>query len=407
VNRHRPEVADVFRSYGSSYQAANGISVEQRRILHDLAVCRSAALGGHKKRCERCGHEEISYNSCRNRHCPKCQAALRAQWLEAKAEDLLNVPYFHVVFTLPNAIGPLALQNKRVVYGLLFRVVSETLCTIARDPKHLGADIGFLAVLHTWGQNLHHHPHIHCVVPGGGIALDGSRWVKCREDFFLPVRVLSRLYRKKFLACLGEAFNNGELRFCGSLETLAEPRNWCRLLAKLRSSDWVVYAKPPFGGPTQVLKYLARYIHRVAISNRRLVSFEDGKVTFRWKDYAQGNRSRTMTLDAPEFIRRFLLHSLPKGFQRVRQYGFLANRVRQEKLSLCRELLSDASRRATTTDRTIPENTDNDVQLDPNSSTTDGICPACQKGRMAIVEVIEPDAQYQKRLSTPQPYDTS
>jgi hypothetical protein len=407
VNRHRPEVADVFRSYGSSYQAANGISVEQRRILHDLAVCRSAALGGHKKRCERCGHEEISYNSCRNRHCPKCQAALRAQWLEAKAEDLLNVPYFHVVFTLPNAIGPLALQNKRVVYGLLFRVVSETLSTIARDPKHLGADIGFLAVLHTWGQNLHHHPHIHCVVPGGGIALDGSRWVKCRDNFFLPVRVLSRLFRQKFLACLSEAFNNGELRFYGSLETLGEPRNWCRLLAKLGSSDWVVYAKPPFGGPTQVLKYLARYTHRVAISNRRLVSFENDKVTFRWKDYTQENRNRTMTLDAAEFIRRFLLHSLPKGFQRIRQYGFLANRVREKKLSLCRELLSDASRGATPSDTTTPESTDNDAALDPYSSSTDGICPACHKGRMAIVEVIEPNARYQHQLRTPQSYDTS
>jgi hypothetical protein len=400
-------VADVFASYGSSYQTAYGTSAVQRQVLGDLAVCRSAALGGHKKQCEQCGHEEISYNSCRNRHCPKCQAACRAQWLEAKAADLLNVPYFHVVFTLPSAVGPLALQNKRVVYGVLFRAVSETLSTIARDPKHLGANIGFLTVLHTWGQNLHHHPHIHCVVPGGGIALDGSHWVTCRENFFLPVRVLSRLFRQKFLAYLSEAFNNGALHFHGRLETLAERRNWCRLLAKLGSSDWVVYAKPPFGGPTQVLKYLARYTHRVAISNRRLVSLENGKVTFRWKDYTQGNRSRTMTLDAAEFIRRFLLHSLPKGFQRIRQYGFLANRVRQEKLSLCRELLSDSNEGAMSGDVIAVENMGNDVEPRQEATVTDEACPACQKGRMVVVEVIIPDGRGRQELPTPQPFDTS
>ena len=407
MNRHRPEVADVFASYGSSYQTAYGTSAVQRQVLGDLAVCRSAALGGHKKQCEQCGHEEISYNSCRNRHCPKCQAACRAQWLEAKAADLLNVPYFHVVFTLPSAVGPLALQNKRVVYGVLFRAVSETLSTIARDPKHLGANIGFLTVLHTWGQNLHHHPHIHCVVPGGGIALDGSHWVTCRENFFLPVRVLSRLFRQKFLAYLSEAFNNGALHFHGRLEALAERRNWCRLLAKLGSSDWVVYAKPPFGGPTQVLKYLARYTHRVAISNRRLVSLENGKVTFRWKDYANGNRSRTMTLDAAEFIRRFLLHSLPKGFQRIRQYGFLANRVRQEKLSLCRELLSDSNEGAMSGDLIAVENMGNDVEPRQEATVTDEACPACQKGRMVVVEVIIPDGRGRQELPTPQPFDTS
>jgi hypothetical protein len=407
VNRHRPEVADVFASYGSSYQTAYGTSAVQRQVLGDLAVCRSAALGGHKKQCEQCGHEEISYNSCRNRHCPKCQAACRAQWLEAKAADLLNVPYFHVVFTLPSAVGPLALQNKRVVYGVLFRAVSETLSTIARDPKHLGANIGFLTVLHTWGQNLHHHPHIHCVVPGGGIALDGSHWVTCRENFFLPVRVLSRLFRQKFLAYLSEAFNNGALHFHGRLETLAERRNWCRLLAKLGSSDWVVYAKPPFGGPTQVLKYLARYTHRVAISNRRLVSLENGKVTFRWKDYTQGNRSRTMTLDAAEFIRRFLLHSLPKGFQRIRQYGFLANRVRQEKLSLCRELLSDSNEGAMSGDVIAVENMGNDVEPRQEATVTDEACPACQKGRMVVVEVIIPDGRGRQEIPPPQPFDTS
>ena len=407
MNRHRPEVADVFASYGSNYQAAYGTSAKQRRILRDLAVCRSAALGGHKKQCEQCGHEEISYNSCRNRHCPKCQAASRAQWLDAKAEDLLNVPYFHVVFTLPSAVGPLALQNKRVVYGVLFRAVSETLSTIARDPKHLGANIGFLTVLHTWGQNLHHHPHIHCVVPGGGIALDNSRWVTCRENFFLPVRVLSRLFRQKFLAYLSEAFNKGDLCFHGRLETLAERRDWCRLLTKLGSSDWVVYAKPPFGGPTQVLKYLARYTHRVAISNRRLVSLENGKVTFLWKDYAQGNRSRTMTLDAAEFIRRFLLHSLPKGFQRIRQYGFLANRVRQEKLSLCRELLYDSNEGIMPDDSVTAERSVTDAVSGQEAMATEGLCSVCQKGRMAVVEVIEADGRCRQGLPTPQSFDTS
>ena len=407
MNGHRPEVADVFANYGSNYQAAYGTSATQRQILRDLAVCRSAALGGHKEQCEQCGHEEISYNSCRNRHCPKCQASSRAQWLEAKAEDLLNVPYFHVVFTLPSAIGPLALQNKRLVYGMLFRAVSETLNTIARDPKHLGANIGFLTVLHTWGQNLHHHPHIHCVVPGGGLALDDSHWVKCREKFFLPVRVLSRLFRQKFLAYLSEAFTNGDLCFHGRLETLAERRNWCRLLAKLGSSDWVVYAKPPFGGPTQVLKYLARYTHRVAISNRRLVSFEDGKVTFRWKDYAHGNRNRTMSLDAMEFIRRFLLHSLPKGFQRIRQYGFLANRVREQKLPLCRELLNDNNEAAISGDVVAVENTENDVEPRQESTATEGLCSVCQKGRMAVVEIIIPDGRGRRKLPIPQPFDTS
>jgi hypothetical protein len=290
---------------------------------------------------------------------------------------------------------------------MLFRAVSETLNTIARDPKHLGANIGFLTVLHTWGQNLHHHPHIHCVVPGGGIALDDSHWVKCREKFFLPVRVLSRLFRHKFLAYLSEAFNNGDLCFHGRLETLAERRNWCRLLAKLGSSDWVVYAKPPFGGPTQVLKYLARYTHRVAISNRRLVSFENGKVTFRWKDYAHDNCIRTMSLDAMEFIRRFLLHSLPKGFQRIRQYGFLANRVREQKLSLCRELLNDSNEAAMPGDVIAVENTENDVEPRQESTATEGLCSVCQKGRMAVVEIIIPDGRGRREHPIPQPFDTS
>jgi hypothetical protein len=384
MNAHRPEVADVFRSYGSKYQEVYGTSAQQRRILRDLVACRTRALGGHKRKCDRCGHEEIAYNSCRNRHCPKCRAKARAEWLAARQKDLLPVPYFHVVFTLPEEIGPLALQNKRRVYGILFRAVSETLLTIARDPKHLGADIGFLAVLHTWGQNLHHHPHVHCVVPGGGLSPDGTHWIACRPNFFLPVRVLSRLFRKRFLALLRQAFESGELALHGKIQHLAQAEDRCQLLQALATRDWVVYAKPPFGGPEQVLKYLARYTHRVAISNQRILSFENGRVTFRWKDYAQANRQRTMTLDAVEFIRRFLLHALPKGFQRIRHFGFLANRVRQEKLSLCRQLLGQAEE---------PEAGVRDPASEdgpgPAPEPADDTCPACKIGRMQVVETID------------------
>ena len=305
----------------------------------DIAACRTAALGGHVEECDRCGHQQIAYNSCRNRHCPKCQATAAAQWLEAREAELLPVEYFHVVFTLPAALGPIALQNPRVVYGLLFRAAAETLQQIAADPKHLGAEIGFLAVLHTWGQNLEHHPHVHCVVPGGGLSPDGSRWVACRPGFFLPVRVLSRVFRGKFLALLRAAFDQGKLSFHGKLGALADAGEFRRRLAASAQTEWVVYAKPPFGGPEQVLKYLARYTHRVAISNRRLVALEDGEVTFHWKDYAHGGGQKTMTLKAIEFIRRFLLHVLPSGFVRIRHYGFLANRVCREKLALCRALL--------------------------------------------------------------------
>ena len=403
----RPEVADVFARYGAAYQRAYGTSRQQRRIVRALTSCRTAALGGHKKQCEACGHEAIAYNSCRNRHCPKCQAAARAQWLDARAADLLEVPYFHVVFTLPEALGPLALQNKRLLYGMLFRAASETLCTIARDPKHLGAHIGFLAVLHTWGQNLHHHPHLHCVVPGGGLALDSRRWVSCRERFFLPVRVLSRLFRKKFLCYLREACDRGALGFHGKLRPLADGRNWRRLLCDLEAHDWVVYAKPPFGGPTQVLKYLARYTHRVAISNQRLVSVHDGKVTFRWKDYAQRNHTRTMTLDAVEFIRRFLLHSLPKGFQRIRHYGFLANRVRQQQLRRCRVLLEGAGENVPRDGDTVVDETNMTDASHAGGTAPDDVCPACRQGRMLVVAIIERPGPHRRTLPAPQPGDTS
>ena len=294
---------------------------------------------GHLEQCDSCGHQRPAYNSCRNRHCPKCQSLARAQWLEDRQAELLPVEYFHVVFTVPEEIAALAYQNKEVVYGILFRATAETLRTIAADPKHLGAEIGFLAILHSWGQNLLFHPHLHCVVPGGGLSADRQRWIACRPRFFLPVRVLSARFRRLFLEYLQAAFDAGQLRFFSSLEHLRDPQAFLQYLAPLRKKKWVVYAKPPFGGPEQVLNYLGRYTHRVAISNNRLLSIDQGKVTFRWKDYRHHDQQKTMTLDAHEFIRRFLLHVLPDGFQRIRHYGFLGHRYRQAKLALCRQLL--------------------------------------------------------------------
>ena len=294
MTRTRFEVAEVFRQHGDAFLKRYGgaLTPEQRRALGDIAACRTAALGGHLEECDRCGHRQIAYNSCRNRHCPKCQATAAAEWMADREAELLPVEYFHVVFTLPTALGPIALQNPRVVYGLLFRTSAETLQQIAADPRHLGAEIGFLAVLHTWGQNLQHHPHVHCVVPGGGLSPDGSRWVPCRPGFFLPVRVLSRLFRGKFLARLQDAFDRGMLSFHGSIAALADPVEFQRRLAASAQTEWVVYAKPPFGGPEQVLKYLARYTHRVAISNSRLTALEGDEVAFLWKDYAHKARQK-------------------------------------------------------------------------------------------------------------------
>src|SRR4051812_12155356 len=345
MTKPRLEVAEVVRDYGDAFLDRYGdtLSPEQRRVLGDITACRTAALGGHVEECDHCGHREISYNSCRNRHCPKCQATAAAQWMEEREAALLPVEYFHVVFTLPAALGPMALQNPREVYGLLFRAAAETLQQIAADPKHLGAEIGFLAVLHTWGQNLEHHPHVHCVVPGGGPSPDGSRWVACRPGFFLPVRVLSRVFRGKFLALLRHAFDRGRLSFHGKLAALKDPGEFRRRLDAAGRTEWVVYAKPPFGGPEQVLKYLARYTHRVAISNQRLTALEGDAVEFLWKDYAHKAKQKSMRLEAVELIRRFLLHVLPSGFVRIRHYGFLANRVCHEKLARCRELLGGAA----------------------------------------------------------------
>jgi len=339
------EVADVFRRHGEAYRRAHDAHLGrvERRVMSAIELCRTAALGGHTEACAECGLVRCAYNSCRNRHCPKCQGQARAEWLAARQAELLPVPYFHVVFTLPAPVAEIAFHNKATVYAILFRTAAETLRTIASDPKHLGAEIGFLAVLHTWGQNLHHHPHVHCVVPGGGLSLDHTRWVACRPGFFLPVRVLSRLFRRRFLDELRTAFTAGELGFFGELAALAEPAAFTRRLRELRRVEWVVYAKPPFGGPAQVLAYLGRYTHRVAIANSRLVSLANAEVAFRWKDYRHHRKTKLMTLAADEFIRRFLLHTLPDGFHRIRHYGFLANRQRAAKLALCRRLLDAPS----------------------------------------------------------------
>jgi Zn finger protein HypA/HybF involved in hydrogenase expression len=377
VSRPKLEVVDIFRRHGEAWRMANAshISLAQRRVMTAIEICRTAALGGHVERCDDCGHTRIAYNSCRNRHCPKCQWSAAADWLTAREAELLPVPYFHVVFTLPAAISAIAYQNKAKVYGLLFSAAAETLTTIAADPKHLGADIGVTAVLHTWGQNLDHHPLIHCIVPGGGISSDGERWVQRRSGFFLPVRVLSRLFRRLFLQGLEALHAAGELEFFTDLARLKHASAFRTYVAPLRSTEWVVYAKRPFAGPSQVLAYLARYTHRVAIGNSRLLSISDGTVRFRWKDYRQDGKAKVMTLAAGEFIRRFLLHVLPDGFHRIRHYGLFANGHRANKIALCRKLL-DA------TPATMDcKSGDHDSSADSKPLP----CPCCG-GRMKIIE---------------------
>jgi len=343
VGRPALEVADIFRTYGPAWRAAQRghLSLGQLKVMSAIEQCRRAALGGHVLRCEGCGTDQVSYNSCRNRHCPKCQGRAAKRWLDARCADLLPVAYYHVVFTLPAPIADIAYQNKAVLYGLLFDVAAETLLRIAADPKHLGARIGATLVLHTWGSALTHHPHVHGIVPGGGISADGERWVGCRPGFFLPVRVLSRLFRRRFLEALGQAHTAGRLRFFGEHTALADPAAFAAWLAPLRRCEWVVYAKRPFAGPAAVLAYLSRYTHRVAISNRRLIALDERGVTFRCKDYRAKGRARrkTMTLAAEEFMRRFLLHVLPAGFHRIRHYGLLANGARTANLARARRLL--------------------------------------------------------------------
>ena len=347
------EVADIFRRHGEAFRRSHDghLGRIERRIMAAIEVCRTPALGGHVEQCGDCGLVRCAYNSCRNRHCPKCQGLGRAEWLEARQAELLPVPYCHVVFTLPPLAAEIAFQNKRAVYAILFRAAAEAMHDIAADPKHLGAEIGAVALLHTWGQTLQHHPHLHCIVPGGGLSPDQTRWVACRPGFFLPVRVLSRRFRTLFLAQLQAAFVAGELHFSGTLATLAEPTAFAVRLDALRAVEWVVYAKRPFAGPEQVLAYLGRYTHRVALANSRLTRLADGQVDFTWKDYRQHGKTKVMTLAADEFIRRFLLHAVPDGFHRIRHIGFLANGHRTAKLALCRALLA-----APTPDPPPPEN---------------------------------------------------
>ena len=386
MERPALEVADVFRRYGEVYRHKHGASMssEQRRVMTAIEVCRTAVLGGHLERCDQCDYERNCFNSCRDRHCPKCQSLARAQWIEHRLAELLDCPYFHVVFTVPDEIAAIAYQNKGVVYDILFHTTAETLKTIGADPKHLGAEIGFFAVLHSWGQNLMFHPHLHCVVPGGGLSADGQRWVRCRARFFLSVRVLSRLFRRLFLESMEKAFNSGKLQFFAALEFLHDPHAFAERIAQAKQIDWVVYTKRPFAGPQQVLDYVGRYTHRVAISNNRLIDIDNGRVKFHWKDYRDNSQIKVMDLEADEFIRRFLLHVLPEGFQRIRYYGFLANRDRRKKLALCRQLLGMQTSSQTTS---IKDYRQRYQELTGRSLT---LCPRCKKGQMVIVESLPP-----------------
>jgi hypothetical protein len=386
LQRQRPrwEVADIFRD---QLDQLGKISAEKWKVVNALISCRTARLGGHVYECDHCGHTLNTYNSCRNRHCPKCQAKARSKWLQERMEELLPVEYFHVVFTIPDLLNPLTLINKEVVYEILFRAAKETLVQSSANPKNLGARIGFLAILHTWGQNLVDHPHIHCVVPGGGLSPDGSRWISCPKGFFVSVKILSRLFRGKFLDYLKKAFQDQRLRFFGNSRDLEKPKEFQKLLDQAYSKPWVVYAKPPFAGPKQVLRYLGNYTHRVAISNHRILDVQGGIVRFRYKDYRDGNARKIMALSASEFMRRFLLHVLPKRFVRIRCYGFLSNRNKKELLARCRELLG--------------ESTEMDETLEEESGVEEAgiaelmLCPKCGEGHMIAVMILEPEPGFQ------------
>jgi hypothetical protein len=383
MSRPPLEVADLIRTAGAAFIERNRqwLSWKHIKVLRAIARCRTAALGGHLDECTRCGHRAtISYNSCRNRHCPKCQTAARERWIAARQRELLPTRYVHVVFTLPSQLAPLVLQNKKVIYDLLFRASAETLLEVARDPRHLGAEVGFFTVLHTWNQKLGLHPHVHCVIPAGGLSLDHTHWVKSRERFFLPIHVLRRVFRGKFVAALRQAFADHQLVFRGNLTLLAQSKIFAAWLRPLFRKDWVVYAKPPFGGPEYVLQYLGRYTHRVAISNHRLVSFAEGKVTFRWRDSAHNNEQKLMTLSLDEFLRRFLLHVLPKGFVRIRNFGFLANRRRATLLPLCFHLLGAAP-------QTEPDLSDS------KNSTDLWRCPKCGAPMRVLERLTAPQIQ--------------
>jgi hypothetical protein len=379
----RLELADILRRHGDAYHLAHAghLGRVERRVMSAIVACRTAALGGHVEACDDCGVARVAYNSCRNRHCPKCQGAARAQWLAARQAELLPVPYFHVVFTLPARIAAIAFQNKALVYGILFAASAEAMTTLAANPRRLGAQIGGVAVLHTWGQALSHHPHVHCVVPGGGLSPDGTRWIAGRPNFFLAVKPLANLFRRLFLERLRKAFAAGALGFFGDLAELAEPAKFGALVADMRATAWVVYAKKPFGGPAQVLAYLGRYTHRVAIANSRLVAIDDEHVAFVWKDYRQNGAAKIMKLAAAEFIRRFLLHTLPDGFHRIRHFGFMANGCRAAKLALCRSALADQ----------IEPHEAPTVESGASQTDVRPSCPECG-GVMRLVATLLPSA---------------
>lgn len=377
------EVADIFRQYGTTYRQTHRLPLPLLRVMQAIETCRTAALGGHIERCPECRKTQISYNSCRNRHCPKCQAATKARWLEKRLDELLPVEYFHVVFTVPESVSRLGLQNKRLLYDLLFQTTAKTMRTIAADPKHLGAEVGFMAVLHSWGQTLCFHPHLHCIVPGGGFNSDGKRWIACRPGFFLPVRVLSRYFRRVFLEALRQAHRKDKLVLKGPLRELRDFDSFQQWIQALLKVDWVVYAKPPFGGPEKVLDYLGRYTHRVAIANHRLVDVANGKVTFHWRDYRHQSRKRKMTLDTEEFIRRFLMHVLPTGFVRIRYFGFLANRYRAKKIEMARALLRLRKDEAS-------ESRSGHEEKTPNWRLDSHLCPHCRRGQLICVETLAP-----------------
>jgi hypothetical protein len=388
MSRPSLEVADVIRSAGDAFfdRSRGWFSWRHQKVLNAILACRTPALGGHVDECANCGHRTISFNSCRNRHCPKCQAGARNRWLAARRLDLLPTRYVHVVFTLPRQLSPLALQNKREIYGLLFRASAETLLAVARDPRHLGAELGFFSVLHTWNQQLLHHPHVHCVVPAGGLTPDHTRWVGAPPHFFLPVKILSRVFRGKFVAGLRQLYRDGKLAFSGTLNPLSTPPVFAAFLRSLFRSDWVVYSKRPFGGAEHVLHYLGAYTHRIAISNHRLVALADGVVIFRWRDSAHKNKKRLARLEIDEFLRRFLLHVLPRGFVRIRYFGFFAHRRRAALLPRCFELLDVASHQV----------------VEVRQSHGEGApllwrCPLCQ-GSMVVVERLSP---IEARLRSP------
>lgn len=377
------EVADIFRQYGRDYIESHNMPRSHLRAMGAIEFCRTSLLGGHRDKCDNdgCGHMRISYNSCRNRHCPKCQSLKKEKWIEARTDDLLPIQYFHVVFTIPSELNTVALRNPKVMYNLLFRSASETLLELSND--RLGAQIGFIGILHTWGQNLMHHPHVHCVVTGGGLSNDESHWVACRKNFFIPVRVMSALFRGKFLDYLKESYNSKELEFTGSISRLMDPFAFAQLLGKLYHKKWVVYCKPPFNGIGGVLQYLSRYTHRIAISNNRILKVENGKVTFKWRDYADGDKEKIMPLDADEFIRRFLLHVLPDRYVKIRHFGLLANRKRKHNIALSRMFLgSNKTAIIKTEQKTWQELMLAVTGIDVNK------CPVCSKGRMVTIEIL-------------------